>query len=398
MSTQAQIEANKRNCLRSTGPNTPAGRLKSSMNALKHGMRSARAKLVQEHSYACEERRLKWMANADASNDIEEFLVSQNAALSLKLERLGRAEAEQYTSLIEKADDDELDEIDDLESALFFDPCGPTALYGSNHGAPKNVKTSSNGQDRDPNRPSKIVRKLASSAAGCRFLIQKWAELRAHLEREGGFWVASDRLIAIRLLGRQPVDAVGDSRVADIFAASHALRRTGKPFDFLLSDTGVQAHEEFVKDIRERWTDLVPHDEPDRARQILFDLIDQNVEQIQAQLEIHRASASASRQTSGCTSSADLKLLPNQPSFSSWPFILCPVANSPPFHSPIMPSMVAGSRLAQKSSSSASETWSALSLNSMNFLRARVIAYSYDSRSSRAQIAARRRFLPVRRR
>src|SRR3984885_8980576 len=89
---------------------------------------------------------------------------------------------------------------------------------------------------------------------------------------------------------------------------------------------------------------------------------------------------SSSRQTSGCTSSGELNVLPNQRDFSSLPFIRWPVTNSPPFHSPSMPSTVVGGRLAQKSSSSASSIDPVRSLNSVNFLSANasVIAISFQ--------------------
>ena len=98
--------------------------------------------------------------------------------------------------------------------------------------------------------------------------------------------VGADRLAAIRMLGRQPIEALGDRRVAEIFAASHALYRDGEPFDDLLSDMGAEAHAGFVKKIRPRWKDLVGHDQPEKARQILIELVDQNVGLIVAQLEI----------------------------------------------------------------------------------------------------------------
>ena len=38
MATEKQIAANRRNAARSTGPRTPLGKKRSSMNALRHGL------------------------------------------------------------------------------------------------------------------------------------------------------------------------------------------------------------------------------------------------------------------------------------------------------------------------------------------------------------------------
>ena len=80
-------------------------------------------------------------------------------------------------------------------------------------------------------------------------MLERWEELRAKLQA-GGFWRSSDRLKATRLLGRQPIDAVDDRRVAEIFMASHALRPVGKAFRELRSDMGAEAHVDFVADIK----------------------------------------------------------------------------------------------------------------------------------------------------
>ena len=50
----------------------------------------------------------------------------------------------------------------------------------------------------------------------------RWEELRTLLE-PGKFWQSHDRFKAIRLLGRQPLDADEDKWVAEVFVASHAL-------------------------------------------------------------------------------------------------------------------------------------------------------------------------------
>ena len=101
----------------------------------------------------------------------------------------------------------------------------------------------------------------------------------------GGFWRSSDKLKAVRLLGRRPVDAADDRRVAEIFMASHALRPVDKAFRELRSDMGAEAHADFVKDIKAQWPDLVSTDEPEKARRILIDLVEANVGRIEAILE-----------------------------------------------------------------------------------------------------------------
>src|SRR4051794_15045422 len=46
MATDKQIEANRRNAQKSTGPRTPAGKAKCSRNALKHGLAS-----ISQHAF-----------------------------------------------------------------------------------------------------------------------------------------------------------------------------------------------------------------------------------------------------------------------------------------------------------------------------------------------------------
>ena len=53
-------------------------------------------------------------------------------------------------------------------------------------------------------------------------MLDRWAELRARLE-PGKSWQSPDKLKAIRLLGKQPLDAADDADVLTIFIACHVI-------------------------------------------------------------------------------------------------------------------------------------------------------------------------------
>ncbi len=94
------------------------------------------------------------------------------------------------------------------------------------------------------------------------------------------FWAAGDRLRMIRLLGRNPVDGIADRRVAEVFAASHAIRPVGKPFDDLQSDMSEPVLVAHVQAIKVMWRDLSRKDEPEKARQSLIDMVEGEIERI----------------------------------------------------------------------------------------------------------------------
>jgi hypothetical protein len=117
--------------------------------------------------------------------------------------------------------------------------------------------------------------------------------LRSQLESPG-FWQPHDRLKATRLLGRQPVEANDDRRVATIFVASHALGPAGKTaFHDLVSDMEDEQRSRYGKAVRERWPDLFGTREKEEWRQMLLALADQNIERLNAKLEVHERNADA---------------------------------------------------------------------------------------------------------
>ena len=74
----------------------------------------------------------------------------------------------------------------------------------------------------EPLSPQRLVLRLQSTAGGCQWLLDRWAELKEILDLEW-MWDAPDKLKAVRLLGRQPLDAVDDRDVLMIFAACQAI-------------------------------------------------------------------------------------------------------------------------------------------------------------------------------
>ena len=140
-----------------------------------------------------------------------------------------------------------------------------------------------------PLEPGKLVGKLESSEIGCLWMLGVLEELLENAQKH--FWAAGDRLRMIRLLGRNPVDCIADRRVAEVFAASHAIRPVGKPFDDLQSDMSEPVLEAHVRDIKAKWRDLSHKDEPEKARQSLIDMVQTEIERTRALAAEHEQNA-----------------------------------------------------------------------------------------------------------
>ena len=88
----------------------------------------------------------------------------------------------------------------------------------------------------DEDHPMRLVHRLQTTGAGCEWLLDRWAELRDLLE-QGMPWLAPDKLKAVRLLGRHPIDALDSRDVARMYLASHVLlNEEGEPFQEILNE------------------------------------------------------------------------------------------------------------------------------------------------------------------
>ena len=97
MASKRQIDANRRNAQRSTGPRTAAGKTRSSANALRHGLTAARAMVLPDESADAFERfRNGVAADLDPQGMLQAALAERIATLLWRLDRAARLEAELF--------------------------------------------------------------------------------------------------------------------------------------------------------------------------------------------------------------------------------------------------------------------------------------------------------------
>ena len=93
MATIHQIDANRRNALKSTGPRTPEGKAAVSMNSLRHGLRARTVVLPgedpEEFTQLCDDLEMEWQPHSRT----EQFYLEQMAVSQWKLTRMEVAEA-----------------------------------------------------------------------------------------------------------------------------------------------------------------------------------------------------------------------------------------------------------------------------------------------------------------
>jgi hypothetical protein len=99
MTTERQIEANRRNAQKSTGPRTPEGKAQSARNATRHGLLSACPVLPQEDAEAYEQLRLNLHKELCPESQLKTLLVNRIAAAQWRLGRIPALEAALFERL-----------------------------------------------------------------------------------------------------------------------------------------------------------------------------------------------------------------------------------------------------------------------------------------------------------
>jgi hypothetical protein len=306
MATAAQIEANRRNSQKSTGPRTEEGKNRSRFNAVDHGCRANILVLPSEVFGEYEKQCLAWKRSLKPRNPCEEFLIERIVSLGLQADRIDQAETARLNRRMHFGVFEEDDKVDahviELGQKLFRDACGPQALHlQGKMGAPgrdgelHRVSDYSNAEDQ----PMRLVHGLKASGSGCQWLLDRWAELRGLLEK-GMPWLAPDKLKAVRLLGRHPVDAYDFEDVARIYLASHVLlNEGGQPFQEILNELSPEEGARYEHYLQLRgYAARAPKDAA-AARRMLLEIVDRATEVLEDRADVNRQLEEINLQTAG---------------------------------------------------------------------------------------------------
>ena len=199
----------------------------SRFNAVKHGLTARTPVLPNEDPEALEARIEGFKESLQTSTPLEDDLATRAAEASWRLDRANRAEVARATLNIVTGPDaaafKEQDEVYTLAERLFGDRRGPAELHPTkgfeNSSQPRTSKAE---VVSDPDHPARLVLRLESTLAGCRFLQARWTELKELIELGIG-WDSPEKLRAVRLLGHQPMSLIDNSKIRKLFLACHVM-------------------------------------------------------------------------------------------------------------------------------------------------------------------------------
>jgi hypothetical protein len=291
--SQAKLEANRRNAQRSIGPRTEKGKQCSSLNPVTHGLRAETLVLLDEDPQVLEDRTAAWRACLLPRDEVELSVVDDAVEYAWVQDLARRAHAARLAANIANAGIDEAireaDQVLRLGQKLFVDKRGPVADYPHTQVGNYTVQRVSESElVEDTEDPPRLVLHLQATAGGSQWMLDRWSELRSILE-EGLNWQSADKLKVVRLLGRQPIEAVDDRNVLTIFLACQTMEGVfTKIIPELWKELRDSEKTAYAERLRGRGIDRLAPRDAAAARQVLFDVVDRETAQINVKAEAHR--------------------------------------------------------------------------------------------------------------
>ena len=198
MSTLRQVEANRKNALRSTGPRTEEGKEQSRKNALKHGLSGAGVVLPEQESEAVAARLVEWQGSLAPTpgDEFEAWLAEDVVVASVQVDRCRHHERVLRAGQARRAS---VSWEQDRKLAA--------TLLGENLAR----------------KPAAVSQELRRTPQGCDWLMARWTVLGQILEIKGA-WTEPQRALALDLLGTPPELRDGPTRLDDNAGAAACVR------------------------------------------------------------------------------------------------------------------------------------------------------------------------------
>ena len=281
MATAKRIEANRRNAQKSTGLRTEDGKSRSRGNALKHGHRALTIMpvLPQEDPDQVHERTQQWIDDLQPRNTVEQELAAQAAGLTIDLERAQRISLGHMARRVMLAARRHGRKISPQERQWLHE-LGSKLLYIR---GPEPLKADQKPGEDDPGL---MVAELEDTAAGCRWLLDRFAEYQRLLEGRT-HWEKATLLRFVRLLGKRVVEAVYDPVLNSILVA----------WDVLVPHSAQESWERFCRsrsmpdpsyNRSQQWREIKPRlKDESEAWGVLETILNQQVVQLQERLAEH---------------------------------------------------------------------------------------------------------------
>lgn len=224
---------------------------------------------------AARERYDAWMADWQPRDSSERMCVAAVVFHSLELDRVRLAQEVRIAAQIKNAPAEKTRRKEDEAMAL------GKQLFARGLKPQKSIPR----RAAVPDNPACIVRRLRRTVAGCLWMLGRWAELKAILNRNLP-WQASDKFKLVRLLGWEPLAAVHDPRVARLLLACHVLNgKQGSPYEEITGELNDDQRIWFEKHIAARnWDSLRPEDAT-QARNLLLLIVTQAIERLELPAE-----------------------------------------------------------------------------------------------------------------
>jgi len=281
MATAAQIDANRRNAARSTGPRTNQGKSRARLNSLKHGLNAKTVTPVLPHEdpRQLEERIQHWVQDLKPRNAVERGLVCRAARLSWGLERAERFETAHLASRVRRVQEKEslrrLKKVHSLARKL-LDHCDPR----------KKTATAPHFDDE----PAVFLAELEQTPEGCRLLLERWGQFRTMLDTNAP-WTEPDHYRFIRLQGKHTIEAMNDPSLNIIFLALETLSKGyGKKLWIQFRD--LKALSGPVLGALLQWREIAPRPlDQAEAMGVLASIVVRNIRRLQAHLAEHEQRA-----------------------------------------------------------------------------------------------------------